>query len=132
VRKTSADEIAQLQQRYHDMQQAYTKEVCREESLSLVGTLVDKAIPKVAGDMIEAEIRQAELLAKLEEERKAAAAAVQSKLVESFVVGLVDRETKLVGGHPEAVCLPFCRISLLLRALVCKSATADHLCEEFY
>jgi hypothetical protein len=24
-----------------------------------------------------------------------------------------------------------CRISLLLRALVCKSATADHLCEEF-
>jgi hypothetical protein len=25
----------------------------------------------------------------------------------------------------------FCRISLLLRALVCKSATADHLCEEF-
>jgi hypothetical protein len=26
----------------------------------------------------------------------------------------------------------FCRISLLLRALVCKSATADHLCEELY
>jgi hypothetical protein len=24
-----------------------------------------------------------------------------------------------------------CRISLLLRALVCKSVTADHLCEEF-
>jgi hypothetical protein len=27
--------------------------------------------------------------------------------------------------------ISFCRISLLLRALVCKSATADHLCEEF-
>jgi hypothetical protein len=26
---------------------------------------------------------------------------------------------------------PSCRISLLVRALVCKSATADHLCEEF-
>jgi hypothetical protein len=40
---------------------------------------------------------------------------------------ILDRELALANAVPQ----PFCRISLLLRALVCKSATADHLCEEF-
>jgi hypothetical protein len=35
-------------------------------------------------------------------------------------------------NHSDHVDIMFCWISVLLQVLVCRSATADHLCEEFF